>query len=266
MELAECGEECTKTVVYRRKAPDSAALSGLLTYTLKTGNNFMGFTLDKVVPWGRCYDEYIKMFSLSATDLKSHILGCGDGPASFNTSLTEQGGTIVSLDPIYHFNAAQIKQRVTETYTVVLEQLRNNKSDFIWDNIQTVEELGAIRLSAMELFLSDYETGKNAGRYIAGELPLLPFDNQIFDLALSSHFLFLYSEHLSAEFHLLALQEMLRVAREIRVFPIVTLKGTPSPHLAFVIDALKNQQMNVEICKVNYEFQCGANQMLVIRA
>lgn len=224
----------------------------------------MGFTLDKVVPWGRCYQEYVKLFSLTDTDLKRRILGCGDGPASFNASLTEQGGTIVSLDPIYQFNAAQIKQRVTETYTVVLEQLRNNQSDFIWNDIQSVEELGAIRLSAMELFLADYEAGKNQGRYIAGELPSLPFENQVFDLALSSHFLFLYSEHLSAEFHLLAIQEMLRVAREVRVFPIVTLKGTPSPHLAFVTDALKNQRLAVEIRTVNYEFQRGANQMLVL--
>jgi SAM-dependent methyltransferase len=225
---------------------------------------FMGFTLGKVVPWGRCYQEYLKLFSLSDTDLKRRILGCGDGPASFNATLTEQGGTIVSVDPIYQFNAVQIKQRVTETYTVVFEQLRNNQSDFIWDDIQSVEQLGAIRLSAMELFLADYEAGKNQGRYIAGELPNLPFDNQAFDLALSSHFLFLYSEHLSAEFHLLALQEMLRVAREVRVFPIVTLKGTPSPHLAFVIDALKNQRLAVEIRTVNYEFQRGANQMLVL--
>jgi hypothetical protein len=224
----------------------------------------MGFTLDKVVPWGRCYQEYVKMFSLSDTDLKRHILGCGDGPASFNASLTEQGGNIISLDPIYHFNTLQIKQRITETYTVVLEQLRNNKSDFIWDEIQSVEELGAIRLSAMELFLLDYEMGKSAGRYIAGELPSLPFKNQVFDLALSSHFLFLYSEHLSAEFHLLAVREMLRVAREVRIFPIVTLNGKPSSHMHFVIDALKNQRVNVEIREVNYEFQRGANQMLLI--
>ncbi len=113
----------------------------------------MGFTLDKVVPWGRSYQEYVSMFSLSDTDLKRRILGCGDGPASFNASLTDGGGNIISLDPIYHFNLTQIKQRITETYTVVLEQLRNNKNDFILDEIQSIEELGAIRMAAMELFL-----------------------------------------------------------------------------------------------------------------
>jgi len=40
----------------------------------------MGFTLAKVVPWGRSYDEYIRMFSLTEADLGLRILGCGDGP------------------------------------------------------------------------------------------------------------------------------------------------------------------------------------------
>ena len=48
----------------------------------------MGFTLDKVVPWGRSYNEYVSMFALSEADLKLPILGCGDGPAEFNSILT----------------------------------------------------------------------------------------------------------------------------------------------------------------------------------
>ena len=61
----------------------------------------MGFSLDKVVPWGRSFEEYVKMFNLSDDDLKRRILGCGDGPASFNASLTERGGNVVYIDPIY---------------------------------------------------------------------------------------------------------------------------------------------------------------------
>ncbi len=68
----------------------------------------MGFTLEKVVPWGRSYDEYVSMFDLSGIDLGLRILGCGDGPAAFNTVLTKQGGNIVSIDPIYVFEAEQI--------------------------------------------------------------------------------------------------------------------------------------------------------------
>ncbi len=52
----------------------------------------------------------------------------------------------------------------------------------------------------MRLFLEDFEEGKKQGRYIAGELPELPFDDNSFDLAHVSHLLFLYSEQLSLNF------------------------------------------------------------------
>lgn len=44
----------------------------------------MPFTLENIVPWGRSLDEYISMFQLSGKDLDAKILGCADGPASFN--------------------------------------------------------------------------------------------------------------------------------------------------------------------------------------
>jgi SAM-dependent methyltransferase len=204
------------------------------------------------------------MFALSDADLQLRILGCGDGPASFNAELTQRGGNIISIDPIYQFDTAQINSRIEETYAIVLEQLRQNQQDYLWETIPSVEKLGEIRMAAMKLFLQDYDSGKNDGRYIAGELPFLPFENAQFDLALSSHFLFLYSEHLSAEFHLQALQEMLRVATEVRVFPLVTLNGKTSPHLEFILEALKNQGFSTRIRQVAYQFQRGANQMLVI--
>lgn len=182
----------------------------------------MGFTLEKVVPWGRSHDEYISMFGLTEADQELRILGCGDGPAAFNAELTQRGGSVVSVDPIYVFDASQIRSRIAESYETVMSQMRKNQSDYVWGAISSVEELGRIRMSAMDTFLSDYETGKNNGRYIAGELPLLPFESGAFDIALSSHFLFLYSAHLSAGLHLQALREMLRVAREVRVFPLLS--------------------------------------------
>jgi hypothetical protein len=225
----------------------------------------MGFSLEKIVPWGRSYQEYCDMFALTADDLKRSILGCGDGPASFNASLTQRGGKVVSIDPIYEFSMEKISSRVDETYATVLAQLEKNQNDFVWDKISSVAELGDIRMAAMKLFLADYETGKQQNRYVAGELPMLPFANAQFDLALSSHFLFLYSAHLSADFHLNALQEMLRVAREVRVFPLLSLDAKPSAHLNGVMDFFKHNALHVEIKQVDYEFQRGANQMLVIQ-
>lgn len=225
----------------------------------------MGFTLDKVVPWGRSYDEYVSMFGLTEVDLGLRMLGCGDGPAGFNSALTKRGGNIVSVDPLYVFNADQVRGRISETHETVMTQMRKNQSDYVWGTIPSVEQLGIIRMSAMEIFLADFAAGKEQGRYIPGELPLLPFDNGKFDIALSSHFLFLYSAHLSAEFHLQALQEMLRVSCEVRVFPLLTLDGALSPHLDFIIKHLADHGVDVQVKRVPYEFQRGGNEMLVIK-
>lgn len=224
----------------------------------------MGFTLDNVVPWGRSYEEYVSMFDLADAELQLRILGCGDGPAEFNSSVSEHGGRVVSFDPIYAFDAAQIRNRIAETYQTVMDQMGANQADYVWNSFSSIEDLGRVRMAAMSAFLRDFESGKREGRYIAGELPGLPFDNGQFDLALSSHFLFLYSAHLSAEFHLQALEEMLRVAREVRIFPLLTLDGKRSPHLDFVADRLANQGYSVSVRRVPYEFQRGGNEMLRI--
>ena len=187
------------------------------------------------------------MFGLTEADLKFRILGCGDGPAGFNAELSKRGGYVISVDPIYIFKTAQIRSRISETYETVMAQMRGNQSNYVWDTISSVEELGRIRMAAMETFLSDYEAGKDESRYIAGELPSLPFLSGSFDIALSSHFLLLYSDHLSAEFHFQALREMLRVAREVRVFPLLTLDGAPSPHLSCVTERLLAQGFGVEV-------------------
>ncbi|MHB8181431.1 MAG: hypothetical protein ACYDDR_11520 [Acidithiobacillus ferrivorans] len=50
--------------------------------------------------------------------------------------------------------------------------------NYVWETIPSVEQLGSIRMSAMENFLADFDTGKQEGRYIAGELPSLPFENR----------------------------------------------------------------------------------------
>lgn len=225
----------------------------------------MGFTLDKIVPWGRSYDEYVNMFSLTETDLQHSLLGCGDGPAGFNALLTQKGGNIISIDPIYQFDGDEISRRIAETYDIIMAQLRQNKDDFVWQSIPSITELGRLRMSAMTSFLLDYVDGKNQGRYIAGELPRLPFTDKHFNLALTSHFLFLYSEQLSKEFHQQAIREMLRVAEEVRIFPLITLGGQASPHLQPVITALEQDGFRCAIQQVAYEFQKGGNAMLVIK-
>jgi hypothetical protein len=82
------------------------------------------FTLDQVVPWGRSFDEYRLMFALSDKDLRLRILGCADGPASFNAIATRRRAHVVSCDPLYRFSASEIRDRIAATYETIIEQTR----------------------------------------------------------------------------------------------------------------------------------------------
>jgi len=221
------------------------------------------FTLKDVVPWGRSGAEYRQMFALTDQDLRRRLLGCADGPASFNAELTALGGHVVSCDPLYRFNTEQIRQRIDETFATVMDQTRQNLHEFLWcDDIPNVETLSELRMSAMQRFLEDYAGGQAGGRYITGELPNLQFQDAAFDLALCSHFLFLYADRFSAEFHLASIRELCRVSREVRVFPLVELGSVPSRHLSCVIEGLKTLGLDARVEQVPYEFQRGGNQML----
>lgn len=220
--------------------------------------------LENIVPWGRTLEEYISMFNLTKNELHSKILGCGDGPASFNAELTVMGGNVVSVDPTYAFSQEELLERINEVADEVMPQIYKNKDAFVWKNIKNPEHLYEVRMGAMKIFLEDYDRDTLNHRYKNEMLPNLSFSDAQFDLALSSHFLFLYSEHLDEKFHMQAILEMLRIAREVRIFPIVTLEGKKSPHLDTIIKKLKIFHYQAEIVATDYEFQKGGNEMLKI--
>lgn len=218
--------------------------------------------LESVVPWGRSLDEYRAMFDLRDEDLGLNILGCGDGPASFNAQWSALGGRVTSVDPIYAFSSGEIRQRVHETYLNIVEQTRASAHRFVWDRFADADDLGRARLQAAALFLADFERGREAGRYIAASIPALPFQNGAFELGLCSHLLFLYSQQLDLEFHLVSMREMLRVCRQVRVFPLLDLDGERCKYLQPVIEALQADGFHIEVQRVGYEFQRGGNEML----
>jgi ubiquinone/menaquinone biosynthesis C-methylase UbiE len=125
-----------------------------------------------------------------------------------------------------------------------------------------VDELVRTRLAAMTRFLADYPGPGASPRYIDAALPNLPFDDEAFDLALVSHLLFTYSEHLDADAHRAGLCELMRVSREVRVFPLVALDGEPSPHVDPVIAEAEAAGWQAEVVPVDYAFQRGADRML----
>ena len=143
--------------------------------------------------------------------------------------------------------------------------MKLNPSDYVWTYFTDPDALGVARLRAMQVFLGDYEAGPAEGRYLVAALPKLPFKDHEFDLCLCSHLLFLYSAQLSLDFHLSSMLEMLRVAREVRAFPLLDLDLQRSPHLEPVMAELRSADFQVEIVDVPYIFQKGGGQMLRAR-
>ncbi|MEM9156040.1 MAG: SAM-dependent methyltransferase [Cyanobacteria bacterium P01_F01_bin.33] len=205
------------------------------------------------------------MFGLTPTDLRSSIIDCGGSPASFNAELTRCKGRVVSCDPLYSLSAVDMCDQIETTYDTILNQTLQYRDRYVWDAIPTPEDLGRVRMAAMSQFLDDYEIGRQASRYRVGQLPRLPFAAGQFDLALCSHFLFTYSDRLTRSFRVESILEMGRVAREVRIFPLVDLSGQPSQWLKPVREDLERAGWWSELETARYKFQRGGNRCLRVR-
>lgn len=210
-------------------------------------------------------DEYRKIFALSDRDLHRKIIGVADGPASFNAEMYSLGKSVVSVDPLYVFGAEEIERQFYSAVDNVIEQVKSTAEDWVWSYHLSPDRLKENRVKAIQKFVDDYEKGKAEGRYIVGELPTLGFKGNTFDLAVCSHFLFLYSDQLSYEFHHASILEMLRVSSEVRIFPLLTLMSKVSPHVRPIIEELRKEAFSVSVVKVGYELQRGGNEMLRIQ-
>ena len=204
------------------------------------------------------------MLDLAPQDLDGKILDCASGPASFNAEATQKGYRVTSCDPLYRFTTEEIASRIEDTYDTVVSGAKANRDRYVWEELGSPKRMGEARMTAMRRFLEDFPQGLEKGRYQAKKLPSLGFKDGEFDLALSSHFLFTYSEQLSAEFHVAAIQEMCRVASEARIFPLLNYDGKPSQLLRPVVSKLQARGYSTDTRQVPYEFQKGGNRLLSV--
>ncbi len=58
---------------------------------------------------------------------------------------------------------------------------------------------------------------------------------------------------------------MLRVAAEVRVFPLLQVGGAPSPHVQAAVEVMRSEGFEAAVEPVPYEFQRGGNRMLRLR-
>ncbi|TAJ11095.1 SAM-dependent methyltransferase [Marinilabiliaceae bacterium JC017] len=222
------------------------------------------FKVNDIVPWGLNLKAYQSFFRLTETDLKKRIISFGDGPASFNYEMTLNHCNVTSLDAIYRFNKEEISHQFLASRREMMKQIKKNTPHYNWTDIKNIQKLARISMKALNLFLNDFESGKSQGRYIYHELPHpTPFSTLEFDMGLSAHFLISHAQ-LGLSFHLDAITEMLRICKEIRLFPLLDLSGELSSVLYGIIEYFKSGYQ-VEILPVDYEFQRNGNRMLSIK-
>lgn len=211
----------------------------------------------------RSYDEYVAMFALRSDDMSGTLLDSCAGAADFAAVAASRGGRVIAADPAYALPRQALAGRVKEDTERGAGIAAEFPDRFSWEWYGDPTRRDRLRRAALARFLADIVTAP--GRYVAAQLPQLPFADRAFDLAVSSHLLFTWADQLGLDWHLAALAELTRVAREVRVYPTV-LQGAGGPPAFWddLLSRLAATGRHIELRPVDYVFQVGATQMLVV--
>ncbi len=220
------------------------------------------FDFGGAVPaWGRSAAEYEAFFALSDVPSSARVLDCGGGPSSFTAEWGGTGRFVVAVDPVYSSSGHKIEADFRSTSARMLKGAREAYARFRWDHYGSPESVVRLRRDVLTAFLRDFRSAAASGRYVSGRLPNLPFRSTTFDLVLCSHLLFLYSAEFDTETHISYLLELLRVGREVRVYPLLDMAGNRSRHLDHTIQKMRDRA-DVEVVPVPFEFRRGDTNML----
>ncbi|RUQ89210.1 class I SAM-dependent methyltransferase [Legionella septentrionalis] len=220
----------------------------------------------ELVLWGHHVDEYREMFNLTAADFNSRILEYGCGPSAINAELHEVTHHIISCDPLFTLDKATLSTKASLIFEDVISKISMEKEKFDFSRYGDLQGLIRKRRQGMQEFFRDYERGRTEKRYLPVHDYHLPFADFSFDFALSSNYLFADLEEQDVEFHLRILRELARVAKEVRVFPLIDRQGQPSSFLGPVLLGLQKDNYGVEVCEVPYRLQRQGNAMLRVWA
>jgi len=222
--------------------------------------------LKDIVLIGRTFNEYYKMFNVISISKNDKILDVASGVSSFCAEANALGYDATASDRIYCFLAEDIEKKCAKDLETTMKEMAEVKDLFKWKFFKNIEELEKQRKKAYKTFIADFKKPVKVA-YVNTEYPKNSFKDKQFTIALISHFLFLYDEFLDYEFHKQTIKEIIRItSEEIRIFPIVNLKGKRSQ---FVDKLMKDKEFannKIKIMKVDYEFVKGGNEMLIIKS
>lgn len=217
----------------------------------------------------RSFQEYEDMFMLDEQLLqKGRILDVAAGGSSFVAELRKRRYDAAAVDPLYKLSAEEMNMFGNKEIDITTQKLDKIKHQLVWDSYKSLEYHNEIRIKSFQQFLEDYEKDGKKETYITAALPSLPFADETFSFVLCNHFLFLYQEQFDYEFHLRALNELLRITKKggvIRIYPLVGFKNEPYPYLNQLIDTLEHQGVEIELTPTNFCFLPTATHFLHIK-
>ncbi|RUR18819.1 hypothetical protein ELY21_06245 [Legionella sp. km535] len=219
-----------------------------------------------LVLWGHGVDEYQEMFDLSDSEINSKILEYGCGPSSVNSQLAQRSIEVVSCDPLFVLDKDTLYSKSVMIFSQMAEEIKAEQEHFDFTRSGGFEQLLAARKQGFEQFFADYRQGKTEGRYLGVTDIQLPFADFSFDFALCSHYLFADLDNQTVDFHLNVIRELARVAKEVRIFPLIDKEGKTSSFLGPVLLGLQQDNFGIEVREVAFHLQKSGNAMLRVWA
>jgi hypothetical protein len=188
------------------------------------------------------------------------VLDVAGGVSSFCAEANNLGIRVTAFDPIYSLSLEKIRERSDPDLESVYQSI-GLVPTYRWGFYKNPDYMRALRERAPAIFSSDFKS--HPERYVAGELPRLPFAAGDFDLTLVSYLLFAYQDRFKYEFHRDSILEIMRVTRgEARVYPTVTFEAQPSEYIPMLQSDPALQAFEFKKIETDFEFLANSNSYL----
>ncbi|TAL64597.1 MAG: hypothetical protein EPN84_03145 [Legionella sp.] len=220
----------------------------------------------KLVLWGHSAEDYREMFDLTQEDLQSKILEFGCGPSAVNSQQKTKNQEVISCDPLFVLDKDTLSSKALMIFAEMAAEIKAEERFFDFSRTEGLDNLLVSRKQGMAKFFADYTQGKKEGRYVGLSDSQLPFADFTFDLALCSHYLFADLDEQNVEFHLQMIRELARVAKEVRIFPLIDREEKTSECLGPVLLGLQHDNYGVEVREVPFHLHQSGNAMLRVWA
>lgn len=211
-------------------------------------------------------EDYTRIFALDLPALKRRaVLDVEAGSSSYTAEANRRGIDAVAVDPMYGRSTQELGAQIRQDYGRMNASMPARPASFRMKTFPSSLGAAAVRRSAAQWFLADYENNTRHGRYVRGALPLLPFLDGAFDLVLCAQLLFVHAARFDHDWHLAACAELLRVSGgEVRIHPVCGSDGRPYAGLEHLRSALLDRQVQSTVVPVDGGLRRGRNRMLVL--